>query len=86
MVRIEWTERALEDLEKLDKPVARRILKKVTWFSKNFQSIAPEPLSGELEGTFKLRMGHWRVVYTVEGEVIVIQYVGHRSEIYRLRR
>ena len=86
MVRIEWTERALEDLEKLDKPIARRILKKVTGFSKNLQSVAPEPLSGELKGTFKLRIGHWRVVYTVEREVIVIQYVGHRSQIYRLRR
>jgi mRNA interferase RelE/StbE len=86
LVRIEWTERALEDLGKLDKPIARRILKKVTWFSNNFQSIAPEPLGGELKGTFKLRIGYWRVVYTLEHGVIVIQYVGHRGEIYRLRR
>jgi mRNA interferase RelE/StbE len=86
LVKVEWTEGAIRDLEKLDRQIARRILKKVTWFSKNFQSTVPEPLSGAFKGTFKLRIGHWRAVYTVEGEVIAIQFVGHRGEIYRSRR
>ena len=83
MVKIEWTERAIKDLERLDKPIARRILRRLAWFSKNFQSIVPEPLTGELKGTFKLRIGNWRAVYTVEGKIIVIQFIGHRSEIYK---
>ena len=53
MADIEWTEVALSDLERLDKPIARRILRRLTWFSKNFQSIVPEPLAGTLKGTFK---------------------------------
>ena len=85
MVRVEWTEEAIRDLEKLDKPVARRILKKVTWFSENFESIMPEPLAGGLKGTFKARVGDWRPVYTVEGGAVVIQSVGHRGGIYRSR-
>jgi mRNA interferase RelE/StbE len=85
LARIEWTEGAAKDLERLDKPIARRISRRLTWFSKNFQSIVPEPLSGELKGTFKLRVGDWRAVYTIEGETIVIQFVGHRSEIYRIK-
>jgi mRNA interferase RelE/StbE len=85
LARIEWTEGAVKDLERLDKPIARRISRRLTWFSKNFQSIVPEPLSGELKGTFKLRVGDWRAVYTIEGETIVIQFVGHRSEIYRIK-
>ena len=85
MVQIEWTEGALKDLEKLDKPIARRVLRRLTWLSKNFQSIVPEPLAGELKGTFKLRVGDWRAVYTIEGETIVIQFIGHRSEIYRIK-
>ena len=83
MVKIEWTEGATKDLERLDKPIARRILRRLAWFSKNFQSIVPEPLTGELKGTFKLRIGNWRAVYTVEGKIIVIQFIGHRSEIYK---
>ena len=85
MASIEWTEGAAKDLEKLDKPIARRVLRRLTWFSRNFQSIVPEPLSGELKGTFKLRIGDWRAVYTMEGETIVIQFIGHRTEIYRIK-
>jgi len=82
---IEWTEGATEDLEKLDRPIARRILRRLAWLSKNFQSIVPEPLAGELKGTFKFRIGDWRAVYTLEGKTIVIQFIGHRSEIYRTK-
>lgn len=85
MVDIEWTERATKDLEKLDRPVARRILRRLTWFSKNFQSIVPEPLSGQLRGTFKFRIGDWRAVYTLERKTIVIQFIGHRSNIYGIK-
>jgi mRNA interferase RelE/StbE len=83
LVKIEWTEPAARDLEKLDRQVARRILKRLTWLSKNFDSVTPEPLTGELRGAFKFRVGDWRVVYTVEGKTIVIQFVGHRREIYK---
>lgn len=83
MPKIEWTKDALDDLQRLDKPVGRRILNKVTWLSQHFNNITPESLSGELSGAFKLRIGDWRVIYTVEKEVIVIQAIGHRREIYK---
>jgi mRNA interferase RelE/StbE len=85
LVSIEWTEGAIKDLGKLDKPVAQRILRRLTWFSKNFQGIVPEPLAGEFRGMFKLRIGNWRVVYTVEEKAIVIQFIGHRREIYEIK-
>jgi mRNA interferase RelE/StbE len=85
LARIEWTEAALKDLERLDKTIARRVSRRLTWFSRNFQSIIPEPLSGGWKGTFKLRIGDWRAVYTIEGETIVIQFIAHRSEIYRIK-
>jgi mRNA interferase RelE/StbE len=68
LVKIEWTERAIKDLEKLDKVVAQRVLKKITWFSKNFEQLVSEPLSAGFKGTYKLRVGDWRVVYTVQGK------------------
>ncbi len=72
MAKVEWTDDAIEDLSRLDKPIIRRILKKVSWFSNNFDSITPESLSGD-----------WRVVYTIENDLILIQAVGHRREIYK---
>jgi len=86
LVRIEWTEGAIRDLQKLDKVIARRILKKITWFSKNFERIILEALDGEFKGTYKLRAGDWRVVYSVERETVIIQFVGHRREIYKSRK
>lgn len=82
MPKIEWAKDALDDLQKIDKPIVKRILKKISWLSQHFDDIAPEPLSGELTGTFKLRIGDWRVIYTIENEMITIQAVGHRREIY----
>jgi mRNA interferase RelE/StbE len=83
LVKIYWTEDAVKDLGRLDKPIEQRVLKKISWLSNNFESITPEPLSGEFKGTFKLRIGDWRVVYTVEGQTLIIQFIAHRREIYK---
>ena len=85
MVKIQWAEEAIKDLEKLDKVIARRVLKKIIWFSNNFEQLVPEPLSSEFKETYKLRVGDWRVVYTVEGKTVIIQLIGHRREIYKAR-
>ncbi|HOC91397.1 MAG TPA: type II toxin-antitoxin system RelE/ParE family toxin [bacterium] len=84
MIDIEWTEEALEDLNQLDKTVGKRILKKIAWFSQSFENIIPEPLSGEFEGTYKLRVGAWRIIYTFDKETILIRHVGHRREVYKI--
>ena len=55
MARIEWTEEAVRNLKVIDKQVGLRILKKLSWFSENFETIVPEPLSGEFKETYKLR-------------------------------
>jgi mRNA-degrading endonuclease RelE of RelBE toxin-antitoxin system len=43
LAKVEWTEDAIEDLSRLDKPIIKRILKKVSWFSNNFDIITPDP-------------------------------------------
>ncbi len=82
-MEVRWTRGALADLEGLDRRVAERVVKRVSWLARSFEKVVPEPLSGEFKGTFKLRVGDWRVVYTVDEDVIVIRTVAHRREIYR---
>ena len=84
MPKVEWEKDALDDLQKIDYPIVKRILNKISWFSQHFDNITPEPLSGGMSGQFKLRVGDWRVVYIIEADAIVIKAVGHRREIYRL--
>ena len=82
MVKVEWSEKAVKDLEKIDELIARRIVRKISWFDANFDRFTPEPLSGVLKGMYKLRIGDWRVIYTVNDQVAVIQFVGHRRDVY----
>lgn len=37
------------------KQVGLRILKKLSWFSENFETIVSKPLSGEFKEAYKLR-------------------------------
>ena len=83
MVKIEWTETALKDPHQLMLQLLREFVRKLSWFSDNFSNIIPEPLTKEMKGLFKFRIGDWRVVYTIEDDIIVIQFVGHRSQIYK---
>lgn len=88
MYQIEFTDTAASDLASLDKPIAQRILKKIQWLSKNLDYINPEPLTGEFQGAYKLRVGDYRVVYAFERgklSVIIVHLIGHRSEIYKSR-
>ena len=47
--------------------------------------IGSEPLSSNLAGLYKLRVGDYRVVYEVfaEEHYLVIHKIGHRREVYR---
>ena len=84
--RVRILDTATRGLERLDKPVGRRIVKRIRWLAANLHSIRPEPLTGDLAGLYKLRVGDYRVVYEIlqAEESIVIHAVGHRREIYRM--
>lgn len=40
-------------------------------------------LSGALEGHYSWRLGHYRILYTVQGQNIFAETVKHRKEVYR---
>jgi mRNA-degrading endonuclease RelE of RelBE toxin-antitoxin system len=39
-------------------------------------------LSGNLAGWYRLRTGDYRVRFRVEGDKIIVDKIGHRSEFY----
>jgi mRNA interferase RelE/StbE len=41
-----------------------------------------KPLRGTLAGYWKLRVGDWRVVYTICGSEVVVFAIKHRSRVY----
>ncbi|MCR4292457.1 MAG: type II toxin-antitoxin system RelE/ParE family toxin, partial [Candidatus Kuenenia sp.] len=42
-----------------------------------------EKLSDPALGTYKFRMGDYRVIFDIEGNDVVILRIGHRREIYK---
>jgi mRNA interferase RelE/StbE len=85
--RTRLLETAVRDLARLDKPEARRIVRRINWLASNVDTIRPEALGGDLAGFFKLRVGDYRVIYEVLGaeQVLLVHAIGHRREIYRKR-
>ena len=85
MLKVEFTAQADDDILRLDRPVARRIVEKIEWFCKNSDQVEPEPLTGRFKGKCKLKAGDWRIIYTLVDapQTMTIYAIEHRSKVYR---
>jgi mRNA interferase RelE/StbE len=79
--RVEFKPEAVDDLRHLDKATAQRIFRRLKWFSENFDALTPEPLTAELKGLCKLRVGSYRVIYEAKTRehLLIIHFIGHRK-------
>ena len=82
---IRWTERAIRDVDRLDPPVARRVVGKLE------QAAArPERSFERLVGSsdYKLRIGEYRLLAVLahDSRTIIVERVDHRSRIYERGR
>jgi mRNA interferase RelE/StbE len=80
--RIEWLDEARADVRALDRPTAMRIFEGLLRFART-GSGAVNTLHGDLAGAFRLRLGDYRVLFTLEDGAMRIFGVRHRSEAYR---
>ena len=82
MYKILLTQRAMKDLEALEKQVRIRIIKKLKEYaSKPMRDM--RKLESPKIGTYRFRVGEYRVVFDVDGENLVVLRAGHRKTIYR---
>lgn len=60
-------------------------MSKIEWLYKNAELIKPLGLRDNLSQYSKLRVGDYRIFYTVdlESDLLEIHIVGHRSEVYK---
>lgn len=75
---VEYEPEALADLEKLRKSVCQRIVNKINWLAENFDQITQQPLTADLSGFFKLRVGDYRVIYEKELFLLIELDIGER--------
>ncbi len=81
--KIKWDSRALKDLKKINPKKVKSILKKVGELAEN--PLVGKPLKGEFQDYRRLRVGQYRVIYSVIKKIITIQIlrVGLRGSIYK---
>lgn len=82
--QIEITRDALRALAKLDKPVRRRVQAAIDKLGDQPRPPGVIALQG-LRRAYRLRVGNYRVIYTVDGSrlVVLVVDIGHRRESYR---
>lgn len=85
MYKVDFTPQAEDDLSRSDQTIAKRISNKIEWLCQNIGYINSEPLTGKFKGKFKLRVGDWRIIYSIEhsARIITIYAIEHRSRIYK---
>ncbi len=83
---VQYDAKAVAELKKLPPKSGKRIVNKINWLAENFEQVNLFPLSGNLSGFYKLRVGDYRVIYSLEqnSETIIIEKIGHRREIYNI--
>ncbi len=81
---LRYTESAQDELNRLERQVAERILKKLERLAETAMVVPHFPLRGEWVGFYRIRVGDYRAIYRLDHEsrLIVVRKIGHRRDIY----
>ena len=73
-----------KDLQKLDIKLQRRVLRAVEPLAQNPRPDGCRKLQGS-DDAYRIRVGDYRVIYTVDDEVLIVavERVRHRRDVYR---
>ena len=82
MFEIVLTQRALKDFDGLSEDVKNRIGVKLRDYSNDPLKFARK-LTNPKIGTYRFRVGDYRIIFDIEDNTIVILRVGHSKEIYK---
>lgn len=83
-MKLEFSDSSFRQLSNLPKPVQKRIVKKLEFYLAQENPIAyADKLTASEFGSFKFRIGDYRVLFDIHENTIFVLKVGHRKEIYR---
>lgn len=77
-----YTHRAFRDIRKLDQSARNRIGKALLRYQEDPLRYADRIIDKKL-GSYRFRVGDYRVIFDLIGDDIIILRVGHRRDIYR---
>ena len=78
---IAWSDNAIKQLNKLERPIAKRIFEKVGELRENPYRYLAKVAGSEC---FRMRIGDYRVLVDVnDRSKIIVLKIGHRKDIYK---
>lgn len=80
--KLVYTRRAVKDIGKLDKQIYKRIKESLERYSQEPFTHA-DVLTDSRIGSYRFRIGNYRVIFDIKEDQIIILRVGHRGRIYR---
>ena len=86
--KVEYTQRAVKQLKKLDKHTRKLIL---SWIEKNLVGctnprVHGKGLTANKSGQWRQRIGDYRIICEIQDDELIILTleIGHRSQVYRV--
>jgi len=79
-----FSEEAVQDIKRLDTVVKKRLQKKLQAVaeSKDVHQISKKLIHHE-SGQYRIRIGNFRIIFDLDGNLLYILRVRHRKEVYR---
>jgi mRNA interferase RelE/StbE len=78
--RIEYGSTALGDLDSLGEKVRTQVLRKIERLKSGLHGNIKHLRRADV--AYRLRTGDYRILFDIEGDVIVIRRIGHRKNVY----
>ncbi|MEO0091488.1 MAG: type II toxin-antitoxin system RelE/ParE family toxin [candidate division WOR-3 bacterium] len=82
MFQILFTQRAIRDLTNINSDVKSRLASKLKEYATDPMQYARKLIDPKI-GTYRFRIGDYRVIFDIDKENIVVLRIGHRKDIYR---
>jgi mRNA interferase RelE/StbE len=84
--QVELQPSAERDLASLSRPEQRRVAEKIDGLAQNPRPPGAKKLEGSQE-IWRVRVGDYRILYQIEGAVLLVLVIRirHRRDVYRLR-
>lgn len=82
--QIEWKRSATKELRRLPARTIARVISTVEGLASDPYPVGATKLTGS-EKSYRIRIGDYRVIYTVEDDILYVEIVrvGHRKDVYR---
>ncbi|MBN4066620.1 type II toxin-antitoxin system RelE/ParE family toxin [Simkania negevensis] len=85
--KVQFNKRYLKDLQKIPRADQRQIRESILSLADNPRPSGCKKLKGSKGFLYRVRWGDYRVVYTIQDDVLIVLViaVGHRRDVYRYK-